>query len=192
MLLLHFMIMWLECSGPKTIICHIFHNAMVSLEYVLMSVSAAETMSQWVSSRINVVSHYRSEIWVANNKKMCISNWRFAVTGDRRKGVTFIVFKRPLQTNEPINDQPIPTDGYVSVIAAIGTLNSRREANAHSHDSMNVNSDDIQIDFSSIVRQFWSHLSFILLTKSSWFNFFIVCATTTLFLYRWITIVKLH
>lgn len=89
------------------------------------------------------------------------------MTGDRRKGVTFIVFKRPLQTNEPINDQPIPTDGYVSVIAAIGTLNSRREANAHSHDSMNVNSDDIQIDFSSIVRQFWSHLSFILLTKSS-------------------------
>lgn len=65
--------------------------------------------------------------------------------------VTTIKFRRPLQTNEPINDLAIPTDRYVSVIAAIGTLNSRREANAHSHDGMNVNSEDIQIDFSSKV-----------------------------------------
>lgn len=66
--------------------------------------------------------------------------------------VTTIKFKRPLQTNEPINDQAIPTDGYVSVIGAIGPLNSRREANAHSHDGMSVNSDDIRIDFSSKVK----------------------------------------
>lgn len=65
--------------------------------------------------------------------------------------VTTIKFKRPLQTNEPINDMAIPTDGYVSVIGAIGSLNSRREANAHSHDGMNVNSEDIRIDFSSKV-----------------------------------------
>lgn len=75
------------------------------------------------------------------------------MAADRRKGVTTIKYKRPLQTNEPINDQPIPANGYVSVIAAIGSLNSRREANAHSHDSMNINSDDIQIDFSSIVSK---------------------------------------
>lgn len=73
------------------------------------------------------------------------------VWADRKKMVTSIKFKRPLQTNEPINDLPIPTDGYVSVIAAIGPLNSRQEANAHSHDGMNVNSDDIQIDFTSKV-----------------------------------------
>lgn len=65
--------------------------------------------------------------------------------------VTTIKFKRLLQTNEPVNDLPIPTDREVSVIAAIGTLNSRREANAHSHDGMNVNSNDIRIDFSSRV-----------------------------------------
>lgn len=73
------------------------------------------------------------------------------VTADRKKMVTTIKFKRPLQTNEPINDMAIPTDGYVSVIGAIGTLNSRREANAHTHDGMNVNSEDIRIDFSSKV-----------------------------------------
>lgn len=73
------------------------------------------------------------------------------MTADRKKMVTTIKFKRPLQTNEPINDMAIPTDGYVSVIGAIGPLNSRREANAHSHDGMNVNSEDIRIDFSSKV-----------------------------------------
>lgn len=70
---------------------------------------------------------------------------------DRKKMVTSIKFKRPLQTNEPTNDKAIPTDGYVSVIGAIGTLNSKREANAHSHDGLNVNSEDIRIDFSSRV-----------------------------------------
>lgn len=76
---------------------------------------------------------------------------KFLVTADRKKMVTTIKFRRPLQTNEPINDVAIPTDGYVSVIGAIGPLNSRREANAHSHDGMSVNSDDIRIDFSSKV-----------------------------------------
>lgn len=74
-----------------------------------------------------------------------------SVTADRKSGVTSIKFKRPLQTNEPVNDRAIPTDREVSVIAAIGPLNSRREANAHSHNGMDVNSDDIQINFSSRV-----------------------------------------
>lgn len=78
---------------------------------------------------------------------------------DRKKMVTSIKFKRPLQTNEPINDIAIPTDGYVSVIGAIGPLNSRREANAHSHDGMNVNSEDIRIDFTSKVINNWTFQS---------------------------------
>lgn len=73
---------------------------------------------------------------------------------DRKRMVTSIKFKRPLQTNEPINDLAIPTDGYVSVIGAIGPLNSRQEANAHLHDGMNINAEDIQIDFSSKVKSF--------------------------------------
>jgi hypothetical protein len=41
------------------------------------------------------------------------------------------MYRRSLQTNEPVNDRAIPTDVEVSVIAAIGPLNSRKEANAH-------------------------------------------------------------
>lgn len=37
------------------------------------------------------------------------------------------------------------------MIAAIGPLNSRKEANAHSHDGMDVTVEDIRINFSSTV-----------------------------------------
>lgn len=73
------------------------------------------------------------------------------LTGDRKNGVTNIKFRRPLQTNEPINDRAIPTDKEVSIIAAIGPLNARQEANSHPHDGLHVNSEDIQINFSSKV-----------------------------------------
>lgn len=53
------------------------------------------------------------------------------VSGERKSGVTTVVYRRPLQTNEPINDRAIPSEGEISVIAAIGPLNSRKEANAH-------------------------------------------------------------
>lgn len=81
------------------------------------------------------------------------------MTADRKNGVTSIKYKRPLQTNEPVNDRAIPTDREISVIAAIGPLNSRREANAHSHDGMDVNSDDIQINFSARVSCYLMTLS---------------------------------
>lgn len=76
------------------------------------------------------------------------------MTGDRKNGVTNIKFRRPLQTNEPINDRAIPTDREVSVIAAIGPLNSQSEANAHSHSGADVNAEDIQINFSAKVRKY--------------------------------------
>ncbi|XP_021913275.1 protein Skeletor, isoforms B/C [Zootermopsis nevadensis] len=69
------------------------------------------------------------------------------VSGERKNGVTTIVYRRPLQTNEPINDQPIPTDVEVSVIAAVGPLNSNKEANSHA--APDKTTDDIRIDFSS-------------------------------------------
>lgn len=53
------------------------------------------------------------------------------ISGERNRDVTTIIYRRPLQTNEPINDRPIPMEGEVSVIAAIGPLNARKEANAH-------------------------------------------------------------
>lgn len=46
-------------------------------------------------------------------------------------GITTIIYARPLQTNEGTNDKAIPEYGEVNVIAAIGPLNHRKEANAH-------------------------------------------------------------
>lgn len=71
------------------------------------------------------------------------------MAGERKNGVTFIKYKRFLQTNEPVNDQAIPTDREINVIAAIGPLNSRGEANSHSHTGDDHTTDDIKIDFSS-------------------------------------------
>uniref|UniRef100_A0A1A9VGE8 DOMON domain-containing protein n=1 Tax=Glossina austeni TaxID=7395 RepID=A0A1A9VGE8_GLOAU len=71
------------------------------------------------------------------------------LSGDRKNGVTTIKYKRLVQTNEPIYDLAIPTDREVSIIAAIGPLNNRMEANAHSHTASDHNVDDIRIDFSS-------------------------------------------
>jgi len=52
--------------------------------------------------------------------------------GERHDGVTTVRYSRPLQTNEAIKDRPIPRHGSASVIAAIGPINSRKEANSHS------------------------------------------------------------
>lgn len=107
--------------------------------------------------------------------------------------VTTIKFKRPLQTNEPINDMAIPTDGYVSVIGAIGSLNSRREANAHSHDGMNVNSEDIRIDFSSKVCVFIRlYLCFSHQTHKCNHLFWFEKLFQFFFYFRWIMIVNRH
>lgn len=69
--------------------------------------------------------------------------------GERKNGVTYIKYRRYLQTNEPVNDQAIPLDREVSVIAAIGPLNSNKEANSHSHSSDDHTVDDIRMDFSA-------------------------------------------
>jgi hypothetical protein len=68
------------------------------------------------------------------------------ISGDRKNGVTTVTYSKPLQTNEAVNDRPIPSQGEVSVIAAFGPLNSRKEANAHSIRDKTV--DDDKIDFS--------------------------------------------
>ncbi|XP_073970372.1 protein Skeletor, isoforms B/C isoform X2 [Rhodnius prolixus] len=69
------------------------------------------------------------------------------LSGDRRGGVTTVTYRRPLHTNEPINDRPVSAQGETSVVAAIGPLNARMEANAHAvNDKTN---DDVRIDFSS-------------------------------------------
>lgn len=69
------------------------------------------------------------------------------ISGERKNNITTIVYTRPLQTNEPVKDRSIPSKGEVSVIAAFGPLNSRKEANAHS--ITDKSTDDVRIDFSS-------------------------------------------
>lgn len=69
------------------------------------------------------------------------------ISGDRKNGITTVIYTRPLTTNDAVNDRGIPSDGEVNVIAAIGPLNSRKEAN--SHDVPDKTKDDIRIDFSS-------------------------------------------
>lgn len=53
-----------------------------------------------------------------------------------------------MQTNEAINDRAIPSSGEVSIIAAFGPINARKEANAHS--MTDRTSEDYKIDFSSL------------------------------------------
>lgn len=67
------------------------------------------------------------------------------LNGSRKNGITTITYTRPLQTNEAVNDRAIPK-GEVSVIAAFGPLNSKKEANAHSITDKTV--DLYLIDFS--------------------------------------------
>lgn len=74
----------------------------------------------------------------------------FLVTGSRKHGVATIKFRRPLQTND-VNDLSIAVNRNMSVIAAIGPLNNLKEANAHSHDALQVNPDNIYINFSNRV-----------------------------------------
>lgn len=53
------------------------------------------------------------------------------VTGTRRNGITCIVYRRPVQTNEAINDQPVPVDVATLVIAAIGPLGPSGQPGSH-------------------------------------------------------------
>ncbi|KAK7602289.1 hypothetical protein V9T40_009730 [Parthenolecanium corni] len=69
------------------------------------------------------------------------------IHGERRHGITTIIYERPLQTNEPVNDKPIVLGTKTNVIAAIGPLNSENEPN--SHDLADKSLENIYIDFGS-------------------------------------------
>ncbi|XP_025413670.1 protein Skeletor, isoforms B/C-like isoform X2 [Sipha flava] len=69
------------------------------------------------------------------------------VTGTRRNGVTCVVYRRPVQTNEAVNDQPVPVDVDALVIAAVGPLAGSDQPGAHAVQDMTT--DEIRITFSS-------------------------------------------
>ncbi|KAK0183368.1 hypothetical protein PV327_001417 [Microctonus hyperodae] len=69
------------------------------------------------------------------------------IDGERKNGITTVTYMRPMRTNEPVKDRMIPEGRETSVIAAIGTINDRGEANAHW--AGDKTEEDIKIDFTS-------------------------------------------
>lgn len=68
---------------------------------------------------------------VCQDERLGGRNDAVLVTGTRRNGVTSVVYRRPVQTNEAINDQQVPLDTAAMVIAAIGPLGSSDQPGAH-------------------------------------------------------------
>lgn len=132
-----------KCSEPTIISFHIWLNAMAPKALVPTNGWAVRMMSLCVSNPLC------SPFFVSYLLKcVCV----LSVTADRKNGVTNVKYKRPLQTNDSNLDRPIEASNDLSVIAAIGPLNSKGEANAHSHDGLGINYEDMKIDFSSRVR----------------------------------------
>nr|XP_008197570.1 PREDICTED: protein Skeletor, isoforms B/C isoform X2 [Tribolium castaneum] len=136
-------------------------------QYVAFGLSGAPTKSQMVGGDVTVafydtnsrtfkaVDYYMSTTAQCDGKSGVCPDERIGgrndvtlVSGDRKNGITTITYMRPLQTNEAVNDRPIPSQGNISVIAAFGPLNSRKEANAHS--IRDKTEGDYMIDFSDV------------------------------------------
>ncbi|XP_026469560.1 protein Skeletor, isoforms B/C-like [Ctenocephalides felis] len=118
------------------------------------------TVIHYVSNEENfyATDYYLSDLAQCDGKKGACPDERIGgrndakvVRGTRRNGVTSVTFRRPLQTNEPVNDFPFRVGGSgqnaQSVIAAIGPLNSRREVNKHN--IRDHSTYDQKIDFSA-------------------------------------------
>ncbi|KAK4875132.1 hypothetical protein RN001_011554 [Aquatica leii] len=135
-------------------------------QYVAFGLSGAQNRAQMAGGDVTVafydtvtrtfqaVDYYMSHTAQCDGKSGVCPDERIGgrndvvlISGERKNGVTTVVYTRPLQTNEAVNDRPIPSQGEVNVIAAFGPLNSRREANAHS--ITDKTTEDIRIDFSS-------------------------------------------
>ncbi|CAH0554651.1 unnamed protein product [Brassicogethes aeneus] len=133
-------------------------------QYVAFGLSGAQNRPQMVGADVTVafydketrefraVDYFMSHTAQCDGKSGVCPDERIGgrndvtlLLGDRKNGITTIKYTRPLQTNEAVNDRPIPSQGEVNVIAAFGPLNSRREANAHSMTDKTM--DDVKIDF---------------------------------------------
>lgn len=105
------------------------------------------------TQKFNAVDYYMSDLSQCDGEKGVCPDERVGgkndaiyLDGTRQNGVTSVTYMRPLRTNEPVKDKMIP-EFETSVIAAIGRLNSRDEANAH--EPTDQTSEDIRIDFTS-------------------------------------------
>ncbi|XP_066600483.1 protein Skeletor, isoforms B/C isoform X2 [Prorops nasuta] len=134
-------------------------------QYVAFGLSGIEGRSEMLGGDVVVVAYdkrtgnfiaedyYMSDLAQCDGKKGVCPDERVGgrndailLHGERKHDVTTVTYTRPLRTNEPVKDKMIP-ESETSVIAAIGSLNSRGEANAHQ--SFDATTDDIRIDFTS-------------------------------------------
>lgn len=67
----------------------------------------------------------------------------YLVHAGRHDGITKVIYRRPLGAKEGSLDKAIPADAKVMVIAALGPLNARGEANAHSITDKSTKSESI-------------------------------------------------
>ncbi|XP_015597232.1 protein Skeletor, isoforms B/C isoform X2 [Cephus cinctus] len=134
-------------------------------EYIAFGLSGREGKAEMVDGDVVVVGYdratrsffaedyYMSDVAQCDGKRGVCPDERVGgkndatlIHGERNNGITKVTYTRPMRTNELEKDKIIP-DTDTSIIAAIGPLNSRREANAHN--KMDVTTEDIRIDFTS-------------------------------------------
>ncbi|XP_076177973.1 protein Skeletor, isoforms B/C isoform X2 [Ptiloglossa arizonensis] len=132
-------------------------------QYVAFGLSGSEGKSEMIGGDVVVIAYnnrtgnfiaedyYMSGYAQCDGKKGVCPDERVGgkndavlLHGERKNGVTTVTYMRPLRTNEPVKDRMIP-DSETNVIAAIGELNYRGEANAH--ESFDKTTEDIRIDF---------------------------------------------
>ncbi|XP_020298451.1 protein Skeletor, isoforms B/C isoform X2 [Pseudomyrmex gracilis] len=95
---------------------------------------------------LSAISQCDGKKGVCPDKRVGGKNDAVFVHGERKNGITTVTYTRPLRTNEPEKDRMIP-ERETSVIAAIGPLNVRGEANAH--EKFDKTTEDIRIDFTT-------------------------------------------
>lgn len=134
-------------------------------QYVAFGLSGREGQAEMIGGDVVVIGYdnrtgkfiaedyYMSDIAQCDGKRGVCPDKRVGgrndavfVKGERKNGITTVTYTRPLRTNEPVKDRMIP-ERETSVIAAIGPLNSRGEANAH--ERFDKTTEDIRIDFTS-------------------------------------------
>ncbi|XP_044018684.1 protein Skeletor, isoforms B/C isoform X2 [Aphidius gifuensis] len=134
-------------------------------QYVAFGLSGREGKAEMVGGDVVVIGYdkkkkkfiaedyYMSDIaqcdgtrGVCPDERVGGKNDAILLDGERKNGITTVTYVRPMRTNEPVKDRMIP-ESETSVIAAIGILNDRGEANAHWAGDKTV--EDIRIDFTS-------------------------------------------
>ncbi|XP_046462387.1 protein Skeletor, isoforms B/C-like isoform X2 [Daphnia pulex] len=136
-------------------------------EYMSFGISGAEGKTQMIGADVTVAYYnsddnkFYADDYILNAKAQCDGsngacpdsriggrNDVSMLYGQRVNGVTTVAYQRSLDAKEAKFDQVIPPVGRVNVIAAIGPLNSRKEANYHSTDRTG-SQEDHRIDFTS-------------------------------------------